>query len=388
MSTFIRHALAPLIAILLSSLVQAGNDNNSLKNLGIKSTRSDRGDIVSVELPTHAGDEHLEAVAKIVTVETIIAVECRASGRAIGWLAALPRLAEVDFPKCKDGNEVAFALKRSKALKAVCLAQSSLTNSGLEELCESHPNLRTLDISRTTITLDFAIPMLLRQKELESLNIGWLRDSDSILGQDRIDLSSLSQLPLKRLHAQGLSVDRDDVVALADRGMVEDLKIDWRDVGLTTLLYLHERCPHVQVGAPIAMAIGISYSADKEGRVIAIRSCLPDQFKRLPKSVLIQVRELGLVAANDFGFLENAPLLEVLTIQTLLAGESQLARLAHSQSITSLRISESKVDRSRVKALLSSPSLKELSFERCEIDDEGKALLAANSMRIRVRIVE
>lgn len=363
-----------------------------LKFFGITVERDADGKIAKVVLPSGARDYHLElildnpAVAK--NVAEIRAPKCRASFKRVKELANLPALTAVDFEGVDNANDYVASLCTVRTLQKLSLPRSSLTNSGLEDICKSHPKLRELDVSGTKVTIEHAIPMILDLRAIETLrllnvNREWQREYPS--SNEPVQFGRLADLPrLTSLSASGFEVTTEQVLPFAcichlAYFFVDDLRTD-----VETLIYLHECQPQLQLGPKIASGLRIPFTGREY--VASIQSCPYPRFLRMPRRLLTHLEDVDIVAATNFDFLEWTPALKHLQLYGLHITRDELSRLAKAPNVETLTIFRAKIDAATVDVLLAVPSLRQFSFRACEIDADASAKIRAHAGNGRIQV--
>jgi hypothetical protein len=216
------------VAILLASRVGADEKHKTLlKTWSIKYETDDVGNVISVELPPDAITKHADLLMPLHTIRTIRAPYCSLHPGAVKQFERLPNLTALYFDNAPRANSYAEAIRGCRNLDVLSFYGSGLQNSGLEVVCESHPELRELDISSRSISADFAIPQLLKLRKLETLRmidihgLGFSSRSTFVS-----EFEGLAHLPrLRSLETSGFPVLREQILPFANCIHLEELHV-------------------------------------------------------------------------------------------------------------------------------------------------------------------
>src|SRR5262249_19059405 len=135
--------------------------------------------------------------------------------------------------RLENANDYVAYLRGVRHLESITLAQSTLTNHGLYDLCLDHPDLRELDIGKTEITWR-AVESIEKLQRLESLRIVSPRRTHEIESDgsdpERGAFARIAAMTsLKRVESIGLPVSNEDLKALARNSNLEWLAIGHLD---------------------------------------------------------------------------------------------------------------------------------------------------------------
>ncbi len=384
-------------AFCVAAAVDAAEDTEkSLDTLGIKCSRDSEGTIVAVELPERSNDFDFAVLLKVPSLVAISAPDCRASSKAIESLSALPHLATLHFERASDANGIAYSIRNIKTLKSLTLANSQLTNHGLDDILAAHHDLRELIIYTTKIDKN-AWPILVQFVELETLNISNCRlDPFPKRASERGKpgpFAKFGNFPnLRRLSATQVHLGSADLYPLGNCCHLEYLGIDRQvnDHDAHALIYLQETFPKLRLGPQIVRSLDtvenrtVTSTVDRNGNVSTLRCTYPT-FLKIPPRVLAELRDLHLIGVTNLQPIDFLPKLTRLTLEYPPEVEG-IPSLARFPRLDSLIVQRGKIDERYARALLSLGTLKSISIEFCEVTADAIALLRDKQTRVIISV--
>jgi hypothetical protein len=346
------------------------------------------GKLVSVALPPGARDYHLESILENEKLASRVwqfhLPRCRLSFERFKELKDLPALSSIFLDESEQANDYAASLRGVRGLKKISLARSSLTSHGLHDLCRDHPQLVELDVSGTKVD-HLGVSALASMGNLESVRLGSLPLSYSPgdIEAERA-FRHLARLPsLRKLEVSGLSVHRDDILALACNCHLEELTLGYGDLDFVdgdTLLYLHECVPALKSKQPLFAKLGLG---TREREIIAKdhKSLL-----RVPRRMLRDIKEMRINSPTDLSFVSAMPELREVTLVRTTLLHKEIALLGSLPQLSRLTLRDSHIDQQLATALLSLRNVKRLNFAACDIDPAALSRLTAEDVHIDVRV--
>jgi hypothetical protein len=369
------------IVCFATSAAFAETAEERLTRLSIKFTKDDDGHIVAVELPERSVDATIEAIVDIPTITSVKAVDCRASVDGFRLLGRMPALRALDLMGSLTPEAHARWLAHVPALESVSITHCRLTNTGLEALCRSRPNLKELDISSTLVTTDTAIRLISEElRELESLTMNRLfRDerTDHLSPTRPVQFSQLASLPrVKRLQVDGFfKIESQQLYAFGCCRHLEKLSLDHYDIegDADSLIYLDDCNPSLDLLPLIAKKLGI-FCSRYQGEVWLTR--VPhSRLVNLPQRYLADVTKCEIVKPPDLALLEQMPKLKVLRVFQPQFEQEELRKLQSAPHLQEVDISGGTIDLATVELLLEMRSLTHIGFHNCMFSDEASSLI-------------
>jgi hypothetical protein len=398
------RGLALVCAALLACAPAHADDKLAadLKSYGITIERDAQGKVSKVALPAGARDYHLELILDnpeiAASVTELHAPRCKASFERFKELAKLPALTALNLDGVEQANDYVACLAGMKQLTRLSLASSMLSNHGLHDLCAMHPQLLELDISRTKVDTAGmeSLGKLARLETIRALNVTpvhfILDATQEEIENAKLGFRHIAQLPsIRRIVIDDLTITEEDVSALACNCHLEELHTGdgysspFR-VDTAALIYLQECCPRVVLGAAIAKSMQIDVKSH-DGWLIEIRQCTQSQLLRIPKSQLVRLAQLSLHGARDLEFLNWLPKIERLRLVQPEFDVNQFNALRHTPTVTSLSLSDLKIDDKLADVLVAISTLKELELHGCQIENRAIHRLENATEGLKIRII-
>jgi Leucine-rich repeat (LRR) protein len=150
-------------------------------------------------------DSGLQHLAPLTSMVAISFKDCGIGDTHFDALASMSKLKEFDIFKTRAGDRALGTVANAKEITKLKLRDSAVTNQGLMFQIAKFENLTSLDLGETE-TSDQALIAIGKLSKLEDLNL--LRTKVTSAG-----IASLTELKLKRLNLDDISMIGDDVVA-------------------------------------------------------------------------------------------------------------------------------------------------------------------------------
>jgi hypothetical protein len=382
--------LAALAVPLGVGVASAGDVEQQLARLSIKCARDAEGRIVSVELPKRSTEIEIAPLLAIPTITEIRAPDCIATFDAFESLTKLPALSALYLDQLKDADQCVEHLSGLKGLKILSLANSTLTNSGLNEVCKAHPRLRELDVSSTQVT-DYGLLLISARRELESLRMLNIAISRRRREEEHGTFNHVATLPLlRRLAVTGVEVKGQDLDQLAGNCQLEALVIspsDLRDPNaVTSLIALQDSNPSLRLGECIIRRLGIRRYNIRGQSLTELHNCPYDQFMLIPHKQTVDLERLRVIQPKDLRFLERLPKLRDLTLDGAPSSCKEFAHLTSARALTRLTIRRAAIDTETAQVLLALDSVRKVTLESCRVDGDALRTLKRNVGGLKVEI--